>query len=1792
MNKDLDERIVPNGEYRNALNVQVSTSEGGDVGTVQNILGNSLIEGQDIITENSYCVGSVADEKNDKIYWFVLDDQQQMINDTLYDGTGWTSTNNLKATHEQGVGIGRRILLETGVDVDGDGTVDFPSGAYPQHGYTVDLVDGKTYSLDVQFESWDNNGGIDSKFFIYGVGDGDNGYRPFRDNVYTAPSPGDVPFRGTMSPGGNIAITQNAFNNTFTFRQEYNFGSPTMRLAFELSDGNTLTKTLDIRKASLLELANSYILEYNIKTKVVTPVFVDTLGTVLNFSKDRPITGINIIDDMLFWTDNYTEPKKINIPRSIQGTDVSAKFHTKLVVKNVLLRDILEKDITVIKKAPKHPLHIHKNFFRDPNQTHSGVVTISTSDSIPNSIINSSKGVQHNFSNLQVGDTFTTDIETDYSGSNDFALSWQEGDSVVLKAFLNGVAPPVPLAATSNWDVKGFITDWEHNNFLNTTHDIFTDNDGHAPDVGDNSGAFHAVTDYLDYEYYDDGATSNVVNQKLTFSAKSSTHGQAVKSGRHYVVSFDLDNNTTSDTGGGTDLRGELMIRLFNNATGPTKAAYVGGATGTFGSATNRVPLTSSHAGTYSFVIDDTDFLLTASSVFTTAIAGGQSYENKLVFESKSDGTHNFRGRISNVKLERIDNTKAKVEVQITAINGFPPTPITGNDQLNYAIDLFSEQDGLFETKFPRFSYRYKYEDGEYSTFAPFTTVVFEPGNFIYSPKEGHNLGMTNNIKNITIGGAGSKAIGREKPEDVVSIDILYREEGSPSVYVVDTLKNDENEYNITKETINGVLPENQLLRLWDNVPKKSLSQEVVGNRVVYGNYTQNYDLKNIQGSLIVNGIDLNVKSISNSGVEGVGKPSIKSLREYQLGVVYTDKYGRETPVLTNSDSTIRLEKESADEINNFFVQIRTNDHPMDMEYFKFYVKDTSGEYYNMAMDRYYDAEDGNVWLSFPSVDRSKVDIDDNIILKKGSGKGFVLERAKYKVIDIKNEAPEHIKKHETLLTKKLHLDSNILFDDSKLPQHGQTSFHVDELRYSNSVSQNIPSLYNSRPPGVEYYVVFSNDNNNIVSQRYKILNLEVANNIMMFNIEQKFDNDVMRFTDDPDNSGIDATEVFNNTYLSIIKEEVINSPKFDGRFFVKIRQDADFAKIEPVESIEEYTTSSSTSKKIYGSRSSVGTSENHFAGHGGYTKFYDMDSGVLCQSGTSIGDFILGFSATKTTLSNDTSAGQIGTLQNYCKALKQVLLKYGDYDYNDSEHNNGSHPNYTNKRINNLYSYMAFFRGINTESSKEYSLDARYGRNKTIDLEVDRTNNKFEDVWFIDRQKYVARFPLTIGYQVGDENPFLSTANISNGHATSGTAYEANNSGWVDSGSKSVLELTFGGIEPNSWETDTSPSRPYRDPSFFDLAESNLNYSATQGDFIKKIGAGGMFRFREDPTQTVYTIEDVETFFNVNYDCIEESSGHNPPSNENHHIGQVNSRNGDSPEVEIGGIKYLASSFLNASNFSVTYRMHLDKNSAWNPSGSEYSYVNNGSSITVQSSDANPVASKSGGTATLLMDSITGLNIATGNDEKVQVGMVLDRYSTSTALSKPAIITRIEESGGQFTLYFKVAKANEEDIGNGTSAGDFLDISTSDRLRFRQHNFNLLSANSAKHINYFLGAGESESLTGTSPVSYTIEFLNKGNSEAETNDMPIDPAVWETEPKETKDLDVYYEASSAIKIQNDASIISTIIPAGSLVEHIGSDGIPINTTVSSVSSDGIITMSNSVLVERTTETWEDITRL
>ena len=65
MNKDLDERLVPNGEYRDALNVEVATSEGSNLGALQTLMGN--IDLSSFLSPDFYCVGSVVDDQNDKI---------------------------------------------------------------------------------------------------------------------------------------------------------------------------------------------------------------------------------------------------------------------------------------------------------------------------------------------------------------------------------------------------------------------------------------------------------------------------------------------------------------------------------------------------------------------------------------------------------------------------------------------------------------------------------------------------------------------------------------------------------------------------------------------------------------------------------------------------------------------------------------------------------------------------------------------------------------------------------------------------------------------------------------------------------------------------------------------------------------------------------------------------------------------------------------------------------------------------------------------------------------------------------------------------------------------------------------------------------------------------------------------------------------------------------------------------------------------------------------------------------------------------------------------------------------------------------------------------------------------------------------------------------------------------------------------------------------------------------------------------------------------------------------------
>ena len=544
-------------------------------------------------------------------------------------------------------------------------------------------------------------------------------------------------------------------------------------------------------------------------------------------------------------------------------------------------------------------------------------------------------------------------------------------------------------------------------------------------------------------------------------------------------------------------------------------------------------------------------------------------------------------------------------EENITVIKKKPtkaPTIKTILDSAQYEID----KPNLFEKTFSRFSYRYKYADGEYSAFGPFSNVVFNPqyidnthqldedtGNFTsynsensYTIKEPFNATMINKITSIEI----YDFVAPDMPKDVIEIELLYKQENSPIIYSVAKLpkKDDFNDYwslngynqdtsivnseykgkyIINTENIYAALPENQFIRVFDTVPKKALAQEITGNRIVYGNYTHNYDLKKDRNNLDLLPTNIAVDyedRINDITFQDSPLKSLKTLRNYQVGVIYGDKYGRETPVFTSNDAATKVNWK----INSLLNASRSlslcashnNNFPDWADYFKFYVKETSTEHYNLIMDKAYSptsAEDLNlnsnpdhVWISFFSSDRNKIDIDTYLILKKIVKKQVqITENNKFKVIDIKNEPPDSIKFDYFNL---LNASNNANADLDSLFIGNSILDDVDALTLDSSIYYDIfeggtlPN-FSYVEKAKSYYIYWEVDGQR--SKRYKIKDIRVsANSNITLKLSEKINVDDSSIAVGASSSVLDST-----TKLFIDRKDARDLDQFSGRFFVKI---------------------------------------------------------------------------------------------------------------------------------------------------------------------------------------------------------------------------------------------------------------------------------------------------------------------------------------------------------------------------------------------------------------------------------------------------------------------------------------------------------------------------------------------------------------------------------------------------------------------------------------------------------------
>tara|TARA_B110000208_G_scaffold65126_1_gene84432 strand:+ start:21 stop:4541 length:4521 start_codon:yes stop_codon:yes gene_type:complete len=250
-------------------------------------------------------------------------------------------------------------------------------------------------------------------------------------------------------------------------------------------------------------------------------------------------------------------------------------------------------------------------------------------------------------------------------------------------------------------------------------------------------------------------------------------------------------------------------------------------------------------------------------------------------------------------------------------------------DNMYYDTKWPGDPDYL-KSKFVSFSYRFKFSDGEYSILAPFTQEAFIPqqdGYFLDGDEDSAYRSsivefMRNKVTNVKLHiPLPVQGQNLESTHGISQIEIIWKESDSLTVKVLDSVpvsnlvssSNDFYLYDYQSRKPYKTLPESEIIRVYDKVPVRALSQEIISNRVVYGNFqdkhtppaTINYDIAVTEKSTFsVSGT--NTSLFTTSEIE-YPEHTLKQNRNYQVGIVLSDRYGRQsTTILSPIDTQIK----------------------------------------------------------------------------------------------------------------------------------------------------------------------------------------------------------------------------------------------------------------------------------------------------------------------------------------------------------------------------------------------------------------------------------------------------------------------------------------------------------------------------------------------------------------------------------------------------------------------------------------------------------------------------------------------------------------------------------------------------------------------------------------------------------------------------------------------------------------------------------------------------------------------
>ena len=290
------------------------------------------------------------------------------------------------------------------------------------------------------------------------------------------------------------------------------------------------------------------------------------------------------------------------------------------------------------------------------------------------------------------------------------------------------------------------------------------------------------------------------------------------------------------------------------------------------------------------------------------------------------------------------------------AVSGTPDrAPFLANDVLQFErknpvySNTYAGDKDYLKNKFVRFSYRFKFDDGEFSLMAPFTQHAFVPKQYGYfldsavgdgklkrdekdTAESGVNKLMENQVTSAKFrlelpfrtNFAQSRLQFFKKDFKIESIQILLKESDGLAIKVVDEIiVNEEDpstatapvnqntgiwyypqvgtsgyfEYDYKSEKPFKVLPDADATRVHDKVPIRALAQAVTSNRVVYGNFIEKHESPDSL-SFDIGVTEKPASSSTSFDKKEYPNHTLKQNRSYKVGVVLVDRYGRSSNVI------------------------------------------------------------------------------------------------------------------------------------------------------------------------------------------------------------------------------------------------------------------------------------------------------------------------------------------------------------------------------------------------------------------------------------------------------------------------------------------------------------------------------------------------------------------------------------------------------------------------------------------------------------------------------------------------------------------------------------------------------------------------------------------------------------------------------------------------------------------------------------------------------------------------------